>query len=72
MIDKLIFDMKDPDDVIERQHMLKAMDYYLTLYDIAVALRNSEKYGSAPKTIAEFRDLFWEICKERGVDPYAN
>lgn len=61
-----------PRDRAEFDLANKAGQYKSALWDVAAKIREKTKYGDE-KTSAkweEFREAFWAIMNEAGVDPY--
>lgn len=61
-----------PKDQHEFDLANKAGSYKDALYEVAMRIRDKTKYGDE-KTSAkweEFREAFWGIMSEIGVDPY--
>jgi len=62
-----------PEEAEEYEKCNKAHDYHRCLLSIATQLRDKIKHfteeDDAPAWV-EFKDLFWETCKDWEIEPY--
>ena len=71
---KLVFDLNDPDDLLEHQQMLMAKNMGFVLWDISQELRSKVKYApddmdeNARNAYEEMREFFYSKLNEYNID----